>query len=388
MLETAGGGLYSYADAERESARLANYLVSLGAKPGDRVTAQVGKSPCTLWLYLACLRSGLVYHPLNTAYQASELEYFLGDAQPHIVICTQDRAPLFSSLATALGITHVLTLENDGTGSLVDAAQSCDTRFETVARAPDDLAALLYSSGTTGRPKGIMLSHRNLAENGKTLVELWGFGRSGHRNKVPEKNQISALLPDIGFERIEVLDTGFLVKNRAAVTVDLSAIAKGYGVDQVSALVRKKGFENYLIEIGGEVYAAGHRKDGRRWRIGINLPRSDAAFEEVYKVVELRNQGFATSGDYRNFFEVDGVRYSHVIDPRTGFPVLNGMVSVSIITGTCSMADGLATAVMVMGVEKGLELIDRLDGVEGLIVVEQNDGTLVDYDSKGFKVVP
>lgn len=175
MLETAGDGLYSYADAERESARLANYLVSLGAKPGDRVTAQVGKSPCTLWLYLACLRSGLVYHPLNTAYQASELEYFLGDAQPHIVICTQDRAPLFSSLAAALGIAHVLTLEDDGTGSLVDAAQRCDTRFETVARAPDDLAALLYSSGTTGRPKGIMLSHRNLAENGKTLVELWGF---------------------------------------------------------------------------------------------------------------------------------------------------------------------------------------------------------------------
>ncbi|MBW2582487.1 MAG: FAD:protein FMN transferase, partial [Deltaproteobacteria bacterium] len=220
------------------------------------------------------------------------------------------------------------------------------------------------------------------------LVELWGFGRSGHRNKVPEKIQIKALLPDIGFESIEVLDTGFLVKNRAAVTVDLAAIAKGYGVDQVSALVRKKGFENYLIEIGGEVYAAGHRKDGRQWRIGINLPRSDAAFEKVYKVVELRNQGFATSGDYRNFFEVDGVRYSHVIDPRTGFPVSNGVVSVSIITGTCSMADGLATAVMVMGVEKGLELIDRLDGVEGLIVVEQNDGTLVDYDSKGFKVVP
>lgn len=220
------------------------------------------------------------------------------------------------------------------------------------------------------------------------LVELWGFGRSGHRNKVPEKIKIKALLPDIGFERIEVLDTGFLVKNRAAVTVDLAAIAKGYGVDQVSALVRKKGFENYLIEIGGEVYAAGHRKDGRWWRIGINLPRSDAAFETVYKVVELHNQGFATSGDYRNFFEVDGVRYSHVIDPRTGFPVSNGVVSVSIITGTCSMADGLATAVMVMGVEKGLELIDRLDGVEGLIVVEQNDGTLVDYDSKGFKVVP
>jgi thiamine biosynthesis lipoprotein len=101
----------------------------------------------------------------------------------------------------------------------------------------------------------------------------------------------------------------------------------------------------------------------------------------------LRNQGFATIGGYRKFFEIAGVRYSHVIDPRTGFPVSNRVVSASIITGTCAWADGLATAVMVMGAKKGLELIDRLDGVEGLIVVEQNNGTLVDYYSKGFEAI-
>jgi len=220
------------------------------------------------------------------------------------------------------------------------------------------------------------------------LVDLWGFGRSGRQDKIPPRSEIAARMPEVGFAHIEVANPGYLVKKRAGVTVDLSAIAKGYGVDQVAALLRSEGFENFLVEIGGEVYAAGQREDGGQWRIGINSPRADAAFDDVYKVVVLRHQGFATSGDYRNFFEIDGVHYSHVIDPRTGFPVSNGVVSVSILTATCTMADGLATAVMVMGVDKGMELIERLDGVEGLIVVRQNDGTLADHQSRGFDVWP
>ena len=176
LLQTDNGTVYSYSDAERESARLANYLVSLGAQPGDRVTVQVGKSPRALWLYLACLRAGLVYHPLNTAYQASELEYFLGNAEPRIVVCSTSSVQLFSTLASQAGVAQVLSLDDNDSGSLVSGAAECSDRFENVARGPDDLAALLYSSGTTGRPKGIMLSHSNLAVNGKTLVDIWGFG--------------------------------------------------------------------------------------------------------------------------------------------------------------------------------------------------------------------
>ena len=220
------------------------------------------------------------------------------------------------------------------------------------------------------------------------LVDLWGFGRAGPKNKVPMEYEISALLSDIGFENIDVLEPGFLVKKRAAVTLDLSSIAKGYGVDQVADTIRKEGFQNYLVEIGGEVFASGYRKDGKLWHIGINRPQTDAAFDDVYKVVSLNNKGFATSGDYRNFFVIDGVRYSHVIDSRTGYPVANGVAAVSIIADTCTFADGLATAIMVMGAEKGLDLINRLEGVEGLIVVEKQDGRLVDFYTKEFKVVP
>jgi malonyl-CoA/methylmalonyl-CoA synthetase len=175
LLETSAGTSYSYADAQRESARMANYLVRLGARPGDRVTVQVEKCPEVLWLYLACLQAGLVYHPLNTAYQADELEYFLSDASPGIVVCGGTSAALLSALAERAGIDHVLTLEADGSGSLTAGALACPATFDAVACGPNDLAALLYSSGTTGRPKGIMLSHANLASNGRTLVEIWGF---------------------------------------------------------------------------------------------------------------------------------------------------------------------------------------------------------------------
>ena len=217
------------------------------------------------------------------------------------------------------------------------------------------------------------------------LVDLWGFGRGGRKNAVPPKNQIAALLPAIGFHQIEVIAPGYLIKKQAAVTLDLSSIAKGYGVDQVAGVIRKAGFQNYLVEIGGEVFAGGVRKDGQQWRVGINRPRKDAAVNDIYKVVRLRDHAFATSGNYRIFFEVDGIRYSHVIDPKTGYPVSNGVVSVSVIADTCTFADGLSTAIMVLGYEKGLSLINRLDHVEGLIVVEAPDNRLIDFYSKGFK---
>ncbi len=216
------------------------------------------------------------------------------------------------------------------------------------------------------------------------LVDLWSFGPTQREPRMPPAAAIKALLPQIGFARIQIVEPNFLVKNLAAVSLDLNAIAKGYAVDEISLLIAAAGFENYLVEIGGEVYAAGLRPDGQRWRVGVNRPQKDAAVSAVYKVVSIHNQAFATSGDYRNFYEFNGKHYSHVIDPRTGYPVSNGVVSVSIIADTCALADGLATAVMVMGAEKGLELVNRLKNVECFIVVQKPDGGLLDFYSTGL----
>jgi len=220
------------------------------------------------------------------------------------------------------------------------------------------------------------------------LVDLWGFGRAGRAGQVPPAEKIVAALADVGFNKIDIRDSGALVKREALVTLDLSSIAKGYGVDQAADVVRAAGFTDFLVEIGGEVVAAGLRPDGLPWRVGINRPKPEAGLNEVYKVVALKDRAFATSGDYRQFFMQDGIRYSHIIDPWTGYPVAHRVVSVSILAGDCTLADGLATAVMVMGAEKGLALIDRLEGVEGLIVVEMPDGRLQEHASQGILLEP
>lgn len=175
LLRTADGRSVSYADADKSSARIASCLLQAGATIGDRVTVQVEKSPENLFLYLACLRAGLVYHPLNTAYTASELEYFLGNAEPTVVVCGSASVDVITSVLPVTGVKEMLTLDGDGTGSLIDKAVGLSTELEIAASNGSDMAALLYSSGTTGRPKGIMLSHDNLRKNTETLVEAWGF---------------------------------------------------------------------------------------------------------------------------------------------------------------------------------------------------------------------
>jgi thiamine biosynthesis lipoprotein len=216
------------------------------------------------------------------------------------------------------------------------------------------------------------------------LVNLWGFGSTGPTNTIPPPEVITPLVSDLGFKYIQILESRHLAKKKGSITLNLASIAKGYAVDKIAEMIERKGIKNFLVEIGGEVYAAGTRVDGQPWKIGINTPRPDAPHDKVYKAITIRNKAFATSGDYRNFFEINGQRYSHIIDPRTGYPVDNGVVSVSVIADSCTFADGLATALMVMGPEKGLALVNRLDRVESLIIVRKAGEQLVEYYSKGF----
>ncbi len=217
------------------------------------------------------------------------------------------------------------------------------------------------------------------------LVNLWGFGTKGRRTTPPDPKAVQAAMETVGFHRIIIGKDHTLAKRRPDVTLDLASIAKGYGVDAVSRVIRENGFSNFLVEIGGEVFASGVRKDGKPWRVGINRPVDNASPTAVYRALWLKNKALATSGDYRNFFKTKGVQYSHIIDPTTGDPVENGVVSASVMANTCTEADGLATALMVMGPKKGLALVNRLPGVECLIVVQTKSGALINYPSRGFE---
>jgi malonyl-CoA/methylmalonyl-CoA synthetase len=173
LLVTDTGAAYSWHDLVQHSARYANLLLAMGLGRGARLAVQVEKSPEALFVYLACLRAGLVYLPLNTAYQQGELAYFLGDAEPAAVVCRPGWEADIERLAGAKA--HVFTLDADGTGTLTDAAAAQTTQCETAESAADDLAAIIYTSGTTGRSKGAMLTHGNLVSNGKVLVACWDF---------------------------------------------------------------------------------------------------------------------------------------------------------------------------------------------------------------------
>src|ERR1700739_3016761 len=173
-IETADGQRITYGDLIARAGQTANVLVARGVKPGDRVAAQTEKSGAGLVLYLATVRAGAVYLPLNTAYTLNELEYFITDAEPALVVCDPLKAQGIGAIAAKVG-AKVETLDANGKGSLTDAAAKAKPEFATVARADDDLAAILYTSGTTGRSKGAMLTHDNLASNSLSLVDYWRF---------------------------------------------------------------------------------------------------------------------------------------------------------------------------------------------------------------------
>jgi malonyl-CoA/methylmalonyl-CoA synthetase len=172
-LESSAAGSFTFGDLMRESARIARLLHELGARRGDRIAVQVDKSPAALFLYLACLRAGLVYLPLNTAYQRGELSWFVGDAEPAVAVCRPQALDLFNDICA--GRSRVFTLDEHGEGTLAVAARACPAEFVTVESRPDDLAVLIYTSGTTGRSKGAMVTHRNLVSNAQVLIDAWRF---------------------------------------------------------------------------------------------------------------------------------------------------------------------------------------------------------------------
>ena len=197
-IEMLDGARISYGDLIARAGQMANVLVARGVKPGDRVAAQTEKSVPGLVLYLATVRAGAVYLPLNTAYTLNELDYFIGDAEPSLVVCDPSKAEGIGTIAAKVG-AKVETLDANGKGSLTDAAAKASSEFTTVARANDDLAAILYTSGTTGRSKGAMLTHDNLASNSLQPGRLLALHRQGRAD--PRAADLSHPRPVRGEQR-------------------------------------------------------------------------------------------------------------------------------------------------------------------------------------------
>lgn len=228
------------------------------------------------------------------------------------------------------------------------------------------------------------LSHGAFDATVMPLVDLWGFGPATPTGKAPTDEQLQATLAICGWDKLTVGDRHTLRKTVDGLKIDLSAIAKGYGVDAVCQALQELGWTDYMVEVGGELRTAGKSPSGGAWRIGIDAPRDMSNLgQDLQAVLQLGTVAVATSGDYRNFRYVDGERISHTIDPRYGLPVKHNLASVTILAPNCMLADALATTCMVMGAKDGMKLIQGIAHVECYMILRDGD-SLTTKRSPGF----
>ena len=213
------------------------------------------------------------------------------------------------------------------------------------------------------------------------LVDLWGFSHEKSPWVPPDKLDIIRLLDKIGNDTWDILN-GKLIKIIPDIEINVNAIAKGFGVDIISTLLRSIGCKNFMVEIGGEVFCSGLNHKGELWKIGVELPKFHS--RTLDKVASLSNVAMATSGDYRNYYSYNGKKYSHTINPKSGIPIEHSLASVTVISNTCMSADGLATALLVMGTEQAINYIEKINLAECLLVERDENGQFRSFMSSGF----
>jgi thiamine biosynthesis lipoprotein len=218
------------------------------------------------------------------------------------------------------------------------------------------------------------------------LVNAWGFGFTD-RMKV-DQHVVDSLLPLVGFDKVS-LENNHVIKSDPRIQFDFNAIAQGYSVDLIGDLLEEKGIRTYLIDIGGEVLGKGIKPDGSLWRVGIEKPDDNVAYGEGLKaIIALKDKALATSGNYRKFYEEDGIRYSHTIDPKTGYPVQHSILSVSVLADDCATADAWATAFMVSGLDQSIEILGRDKTLDAYFIYSgSTTGDLRTYFTEGFKEI-
>ena len=216
------------------------------------------------------------------------------------------------------------------------------------------------------------------------LANAWGFG---FKNKLdPEAIPVDSLLQVVGYQKVK-LENGKVIKDDPRIMFDASAIAKGYGVDVVADFLESKGIANYMVEIGGEIRAKGKSNKARAWRVGIDKPIDDPSSlsRQIQDVITLDDGALATSGNYRQFYVKDGKKYAHTIDPRLGYPVQHSLLSASVVAPDCMTADAYATAFMVLGLEKSIEIVEKDTLLEAYFIYSDEDGNLKTYITENLK---
>ena len=216
------------------------------------------------------------------------------------------------------------------------------------------------------------------------LIKAWGFGIDGSINI--DTNHIDSLLNLTSYRKVK-LDNGKIIKENPGISFDFNAVAQGYSVDVIAEYLESKNIFNYLIDIGGEVKGNGSKPDANKWRVGIEKPADNKLDSRDLKAVaELNNSSIATSGNYRKFYEENGIRYSHTINPKTGFPAKNRLLSVSVLHKSTAYADAYATAFMVMGLEEARLFAESDNEIEAFFIFSSNEG-FETYATKGFKKI-
>ena len=217
------------------------------------------------------------------------------------------------------------------------------------------------------------------------LVNAWGFGFK--QGIYPDSLQVDSLLQLIGYQKVGLSAEGKIVKQDPRITLDCSAIAKGYAVDVVAQLLKRKGVQNYMVDIGGEVDVHGKNPNGELWRIGINKPTDDSLSvnQDLQTVLSISEVGIATSGNYRNYYYRDGKKYAHTIEPRTGYPVQHSILSATVVARDCMSADAYATSFMVMGLEEAEKFIQSHPDIDAYLIYADENGEYQTYVSEGMK---
>ena len=221
------------------------------------------------------------------------------------------------------------------------------------------------------------------------LLYLWGFG-PGQASELgdifPEEHAVQKRRTHVGYEKLTT-NKYYLQKKDPFIKIDLNAIAKGFGVDAVYSFLESIGLNNIMVEIGGEVRTKGKNRKNKPWMIAVETPDlENAGSKTISWALPLESKAMATSGDYRNYYEIDGIRYSHEIDPRTGYPVQTGVSSATVVATNCMDADALATALIIMGAESGLQFIEKLDGVEAFLILREGNDNYRTIKSSGMKI--